>query len=84
VHTDEKNRKDIEIMFLELGVQDQFGDRATDGGNSKNESLGNGFRRYQSNSIISAYVSAYDFCAGGDKKLCYMTKWTFLNLDSSR
>jgi len=49
------------------------------GGNSKNESLGNGFRRYQSDSIISSYVSAYEFCVGGDKILCFMTKRTFLN-----
>jgi hypothetical protein len=32
MHTDEKNRKVTEIMFQELGVQDQFGDRARDGG----------------------------------------------------
>jgi len=83
MHTEEKNRNVTEIMFQELGVQDQFGDTARDGGNSKNESLGNGFRRYQSDSITSAYVSDYGFCADGDKKLCFMTKRTFLDLESS-
>jgi len=29
---DEKNKKVTEIMFQELGVQDQFGDRARGGG----------------------------------------------------
>jgi hypothetical protein len=32
MHTDEKNRKVTEIMFQEIRVQDQFGDRARDGG----------------------------------------------------
>jgi hypothetical protein len=35
------------------------------GVNSKNESLENGFRRYRCDSL----TSAYEFCAGGDKKL---------------
>jgi hypothetical protein len=54
------------------------------GGNSKNLFLENGFQRYQPDSIISAYLSAYEFCAGGDKKLCFMTKMTLLNLECSR
>ena len=44
------------------------------GGNSKNVSLENGFRRYKSDSITSAYVSAYEFCAGGDKKIMLYEK----------
>jgi hypothetical protein len=54
------------------------------GGNFKNEYLGNGLRRYQSDSITSAYDSAYEFCAGGDNKLYFITKSTLLNTDSIR
>jgi hypothetical protein len=37
------------------------------GGNSKNQSFGNGFRKYQSDSNTSANASAYEFCVGDDK-----------------
>ena len=52
------------------------------GGNSNNESLGNEFRSYQSDSITSAYDSAYELWASGDFKL--HDKKTLLNSDSSR
>jgi hypothetical protein len=35
MHTDNKNRKVTETVFQKLGVQDQFGDRARDGGKFK-------------------------------------------------
>jgi hypothetical protein len=43
------------------------------GGNSKNEFLGNGFRRHQTDSI----TSVYGFCAGGDKKIMFYDKKDF-------
>jgi len=72
------------LCFRNFGFKTRPEKEPEMGGNSKNGSLWNEFRGYQSDSITSPYDSAYEFLAGCDKKSSFMTNRTLLNYDSSR
>lgn len=62
-----KREKLQKLCFRNLEFKTSSETQRQMGLNSKNESLGNEFRSYQSDSFTSAYDSAYEFWAGGEK-----------------